>query len=77
MYSRIYNFLCTTKQLYASQYGFRKMHSCEHAVGELIACITKGIEKGKCTAGIFLDLSKAFDMLEHEVIFMKLEKYGL
>ena len=77
MYSRVYNFLISTNQLYASQYGFRRMHSCEHAVGELIANITKGIEKGKYTAGIFLDLSKAFDTLEHEVVYMKLEKYGL
>ena len=77
MYSRVYNFLIATDQLYISQYRFRKMHSCEHAVGELIANITKGIEKGKYTAGIFLDLSKAFDTLEHDVVYMKLEKYGL
>ena len=77
MYSRVYSFLSATNQLYVSQYGFRKMHSCEHAVGELAANITKGIEKGKYTAGIFLDLSKAFDTLEHEVVYMKLEKYGL
>ena len=77
MYSRVYNFLIATNQLYVSQYGFRKMHSCEHAVGELIANITKGIEKGKLTAGIFLDLSKAFDTLEHEVVYMKLDKYGI
>ena len=77
MYSRVYNFLISTNQLYASQYGFRRMHSCEHAVGELISNIAKGIEKGKYTAGIFLDLSKAFDTLEHEVVYMKLEKYGL
>ena len=57
--------------------GFRKSHSCEHAVGELIAHITKGIENGKLTAGIFLDLSKAFDMLEHDVVYKKLELYGL
>ena len=77
MYSRVYNFLCTTNQLYISQYGFRKQHSCEHAVGELVARITKGMENGKFTVGIFLDLSKAFDMLEHEVIYAKLEKYGI
>ena len=77
MYSRVYKFLCSTNQLYVSQYGFRKQHSCEHAVGELVARITKGMETGKFTAGIFLDLSKAFDTLEHDVIYAKLEKYGL
>ena len=77
IYGRVYSFLNTTKQLYVSQYGFRRMHSCEHAVGELIAGITKGLEQNKYTAGIFLDLSKAFDTLEHEVVFKKLDKYGL
>ena len=77
VYSRVYKFLSTTEQLYVSQYGFRKSHSCEHAVGELIANITKGIENGKLTAGIFLDLSKAFDTLEHDVVYKKLELYGL
>ena len=41
MYTRVYNFLCETKQLYASQYGFRKHHACDQAVGELVAVITK------------------------------------
>ena len=77
MYSRVYKFLTKTDQLYVSQYGFRKKHSCEHAVGELIAQIMKGIENGKITAGIFLDLSKAFDTLEHDVVYKKLELYGL
>ena len=77
MYTRVYTFLTTTKQLYVSQYGFRKKHGCDHAVGELIANISKGIEQGKLTTGIFLDLSKAFDSLEHTAIFMKMERYGL
>ena len=77
VYSRVYNFLKETNQLFTSQYGFRKQHSCEHAVGELIANITKGMEVGKITAGIFLDLSKAFDSLEHDVVYKKLEMYGI
>ena len=77
IYSRVYSFLNETNQLFVSQYGFRKRHSCEHAVGELIANITKGIENGKMTAGIFLDLSKAFDTLEHDVVYKKLEMYGI
>ena len=77
MYKRVYSFLCTTNQLYVSQYGFRKQHSCEQAIGELVVNITKGFEYGKFSAGIFLDLSKAFDSLEHNVVYLKLEKYGL
>ena len=77
MYSRVYSFLTTTHQLYSSQYGFRKQHACEHTVGKLLAKISKGIEQNKLTAAIFLDLSKAFDSLEHEAIFLKMERYGI
>ena len=64
VYHRVYNFLVETNQLFCSQYRFCKNHSCDHAVGELVANITKGIEQGKITAAVFLDLSKAFDSLE-------------
>ena len=77
MYKRTYNFLETTGQLYCSQYGFRTGHSCEHAVSELLAEIIKSKEEGLYTACMFLDLSKAFDTLEHEVVLRKLEKYGV
>ena len=77
MYKRVYEFLTKTNQLYSSQYGFRKNHACNQAVGELVANITKGIEQRKLTANVFLDLSKVFDSLEHSVIFKKLYRYGL
>ena len=77
MYTRVYNFLYNTWQLYASQYGFRKHHACDQAVGELVAVIAKGIEQKKFTPGVFLDLSKAFDSLEPSTTFKKMEKYGI
>ena len=77
VYKRVYNFLISSNQLYESQYGFRKNHACEHAIGEFISEVVKNRQMGKITAGIFLDLSKAFDMLEHSVIFKKLERYGI
>ena len=66
-----------TGQIYNSQYGFRSQHSCENAVSELVSEITKGFQNGFYTAALFLDLSKAFDTLEHRVLLMKLEKYGI
>ena len=77
MYTQVYYFLSRTNQIYESQYGFRANHLCEHAIGELLSEITKSMELGKQTVSAFLDLSKAFDTLEHSVIFRKFEKYGL
>ena len=77
MYKRTYNFLEETGQLYNSQYGFRTGHSCENAVSELLAEIIKGKQEGLYTVSMFLDLSKAFDTLEHEVLLKKLERYGI
>ena len=45
VYTRTYNFLCTTDQLYQSQYGFRKGHSCENAICELVGTIAKNREE--------------------------------
>ena len=77
VHKRVYTFMETTGQIYRSQYGFRSQHSCENAVSELISEITKGFQNGFYTAALFLDLSKAFDTLEHEVLLKKLEKYGI
>ena len=77
IYRRTYSFLESTGQLYNSQYGFRQGHSCENAVSELLADIIKGKQEGLYTVALFLDLSKAFDTLEHTVLLKKLDKYGI
>ena len=77
LYKRVYNFLDSTGQFYKSQYGFRSKYSCEHAVLELLGKILKGKENSEHTIAIFLDLSKAFDTLEHSTLLRKLNKYGI
>ena len=77
VYKRVYNFMQDTQQIYTSQYGFRAGHSCESAISEVLGEIAKSLQNGKTTICILLDLSKAFDSLEHNVIFDKMEKYGL
>ena len=64
-------------QFYNSQYGFQSQHSCENAISELVGNIIKNNEKGKTTVSLFLDLSKAFDSLQHETLIKKLETYGI
>ena len=77
IYKRIYLFLNKYDVLYQSQYGFRKHHSCKQAIQELIGKILHAREEGLQSASIFLDLSKAFNTLDHNVMLHKLERYGI
>ena len=77
MYTRVYGFLNNTGQIYSRQYGFRAKHSCDHAVSEVISEILKNSEKNKYIIGLFLDLSKAFDTLDHQIVLTKMELYGV
>ena len=76
VYSQMYEFLITN-QIYSSQYGFWSNHSCENVVTELVSTIVKGWGRNESTAVLYLDLSKAFNTLEHKVLFNKLERYGI
>ena len=63
--------------MYCSQYRFRQKHSCENAIQELLSSVLKNKENKQYTAAIFLDLSKAFDTLDHTILLHKMEKYGI
>ena len=63
--------------LYHDQYGFRRNHSTEMVIISLTTKITEAIENNELTAGLFLDLSKAFDTVNHTILIEKLEHYGI
>lgn len=63
--------------LLPSQYGFRKTYSTELAGLHLVDSIASRLDDRYKTVGIFMDLSKAFDTLDHEIILRKLPYFGL
>ena len=63
--------------LYHCHFGFRKNYSTSHALIHLINKISTAIDQREITVGVFLDLSKAFDTLDHEILFAKPEHYGI
>ena len=77
VYTRVYEFLDHTGQLYENQYGFQAKHSCEHAIGQVLGSVIKGLENNFYSACVLLDLSKAFDTIEHKIILEKLYIYGI
>ena len=76
LYKRLYDYLENFEILYQFQYGFRKGHSTVHALVELVDKIRNSVDKGEMTCGIFVDLSKAFDTVNHKILLSKLDHYG-
>ena len=77
LFKRLYNFLEKYNILYEFQFGFRQGHSTEHALIEIVDKIKQAMDNNEITCGLFLDLSKAFDTVNHEILLYKLEHYGI
>ena len=77
MYNRLYSFLISNHILYTKQFGFQKDHSTEHAILQLTNQILQSFDRDEFTIGIFIDLSKAFDTVDHTILLKKLAYYGV
>jgi len=77
MYNRLIDYLNTHKILYRNQFGFRKGYSTQLALILLVDKISQAIDKGEYCIGLFLDLSKAFDTIDHNILINKLYHYGI
>ena len=77
MYNRLYQHLNNLEIVYPKNFGFLKGHSTDHGLLQLVDQIYESFDHNKLTIGTFIDLSKAFDTVGHNVLLKKIEIYGI
>ena len=70
-------FLNANNILFNFQYGFHKLHSTTLALIEFSDSVRRFLDDGNYVISIFVDLTKAFDTVDHEVLLYKLDRYGI
>ena len=77
MYNHLISFIDKENILYKFQFGFRKSHSTNHAIISMVEKVNQDLDTGKVLFGVFLDLEKAFDTVDHKILLDKIFKYGV
>ena len=77
IFKQLHTYMNDNKLFSNEQYGFLTRHSTELAALHLVNDLTKLIDTGKVPTNIYFDLSKAFDTLDHSILFDKLNYYGI
>ena len=77
MHKRVSNFLNHYNLIYLRQFGFRKHHSTTHALLNISEEIRLALDNGNFACGVFVDLQKAFDTVDHNFLLLKLAHYGI
>ena len=75
MYKRLSNFLDINNLIYSLQFGFRQKYSTTHALINLTESIRQTLDEGSFGCGIFADLQKAYDIVDHKILLHILEFY--
>ena len=77
VYNRLYSFLNSFNLFTNHQFGFRHGHCTLHVITLLVDKVTTAFENKQFTLGIFLNLSKAFNTIDHNILLQKLQHYGV
>ena len=77
MHKRVYTFLEQQNCFYNAQFGFRLSLSTNNALMSITENIQSQLDQNKFCAGVFVDLKKAFDTVDHEILLKKLSHYGI
>ena len=77
MYKRLYTFLNNNNIIYNLQFGFRQQCSISHVLINITENIIKALEHGNICCGVFVDIQKVFDTVDHQILLVQLNHYGL
>ncbi len=77
MHKRLYSFLIKFNILYPLQFGFRTNHSTSLALLDIMERVHDSLDKGNLVLGLYIDLQKAFDTVNHTILLDKLSHYGI